>query len=66
MKTCACGKPLETNEQLRRGWCSEICQRLHQPRFHRNGVVSPLTPVPPATWRERPAVLRRNGKDNRN
>lgn len=29
MKTCICGAPLTTNEQLRRGYCTPDCQRHH-------------------------------------
>ena len=42
------------------GCCSRECER----QMHKQ--ARPQPPVPPATWQERPAVLRRNGKDNRN
>ena len=32
MKTCICGEPLTTREQLRRGFCTDDCQRKHTPR----------------------------------
>ena len=61
MKTCICGEPLTTNEQLRRGYCTDICQRLHQPKFRppRNGGA------PVTAWSARPGVVRRPGTDNR-
>lgn len=41
--------------------CSAACRTEYQ-----RAIAKLHPPVPPATWRERPAVLRRNGKDNRN
>lgn len=61
MRVCVCGKELTTNEQLRRGWCSEICQRFHQPKFRppRNGGA------PVTAWSARPGVNRMHGADRK-
>ena len=57
-----CRKVISDHDRRRfSGYCSHECRVDHQ-----RAIAKLHPPVPPATWRERPAVLRRNGKDNRN
>lgn len=55
-----CREPYNADKVKLGGYCSHECRVDHQ-----RAIAKLHPPVPPATWRERPAVLRRNGKDNR-
>lgn len=61
MKTCVCGAELETREQLRRGYCTEICQRLHQPKFRPARSSSGRV----TGWSSRPSPNRIHGADRK-
>lgn len=62
-KRCICGEPLTTREQLRRGYCTEICQRRNTPRHFSSAAWNGTPNLSLSVLR--PGVQRRNGRDNR-